>query len=289
MRKAVLVPSNTPLNQMLKIFQSTGLHLVFVYDVPDVDQAGVSVVVPSSAVVVGSPKLIASPSNDSRAFLTHVTHTPHYGATESDAAGAHTHHILRASSSTDVVGHWHMYVWQGASLRLRSDLEVSQPQPPIVGLVTLEDVIEALLQTEIVDETDVYSDMQHADITHTLKRTKSGSVMSFGQRVRGTTEAVAIFVSEDSQTAMGNALLRKNSERVILLSPEHSEKKGKKDKKMTSKHELRATLVSTRSSTDIRDVDANASRRKPFKSKTLADEEKWDDALGYEHAWELNE
>ena len=47
------------------------------------------------------------------------------------------------------------------TLKLVSTLSMLLSQPELVGIITLEDVIEELIGEEIVDETDLYVDVHH--------------------------------------------------------------------------------------------------------------------------------
>jgi hypothetical protein len=49
------------------------------------------------------------------------------------------------------VGFWHMYEWREKSLGLNPHITMDSPQPPVIGLVTLEDIIESLLQVNGFD------------------------------------------------------------------------------------------------------------------------------------------
>jgi hypothetical protein len=81
----------------------------------------------------------------------------------------------------------------------------SSRQSQVVNLKNLFNILTSdgwLLQSDIVDETDVYSDMKHRDGSHRLHRTKSGSVLSVGQRMRGTSDAYQISVGEAQEDAI---------------------------------------------------------------------------------------
>ena len=54
--------------------------------------------------------------------------------------------------------------------------------PVIIGIVTLEDVFEHALQTELVDEHDVFMDSKHGKLTSRMKRVDWSMLQLFDHR-----------------------------------------------------------------------------------------------------------
>lgn len=104
-----------------------------------------------------------------------------YPSSEDEDHRAHDPAMLRDANGKLRGGQFEEYLKTYHSDR-ENAVEQQNYVPAAIGIITLEDVIEHALQTQLVDEHDVFVDSKHAKLTNRLNRIDWSMLQMFDHR-----------------------------------------------------------------------------------------------------------
>jgi len=227
-KKPIFLSSATRLDECLKIFVHSQQHLCAVRKENEAERVKREQNMPrlqplQSSLLLGGPSDLRSQSQPQG----------HYESGQSDDGLD----LINESGPKLEGGQFEEYLrtyHHGLRERQSISKRVSTDDPAVIGIITLEDVIEHALQTQLVDEHDVFVDSKHAKLTNRLKRIDWSMLQMFDHRQKIMTslppqelqavyhfftQSVRVFMQKHrkcSESAIKNLLVSSSVLRVVV-------------------------------------------------------------------------
>jgi len=247
-KKPVSLSSRTRLDECLKIFVHSQQHLCTVRAeneeerIKRLDSEKLRSGEPLKSLLHG-PKALLPKSKDSAKVKEHSLpkQQSNYDSEREQEAERYEDRddqydsdMIHDAKSKPAGGQFEEYLRTYHSDRESSRQDRGRNDPAVIGIITLEDVIEHALQTQLVDEHDVFVDSKHAKLTNRLKRIDWSMLQMFDHRQKILTslppqelqavyhfftQSVRVFMPKHrkcSESAIKNLLVSSSVLRVVV-------------------------------------------------------------------------